>query len=143
LLGLDRLSVDGTWGKVLFVEGQRFWFLALACAVVRGVGVAWRTAGDGGLVPADGKMGEKEMGEGSKMKEEVASRRAKEARERKMARFRTLRRLVADVLDLAVPGSAIGWVPMGPGPVGVVMLGSTVLTACEVWERCAREAGGA
>ncbi len=48
-------------------------------------------------------------------------------------------RLVADVLDLAVPGSVVGWVPLGQGTVAWCMLGSTVLTGWEVWERCGRE----
>ncbi|KAK3350072.1 hypothetical protein B0T25DRAFT_549720 [Lasiosphaeria hispida] len=51
------------------------------------------------------------------------------------------RRLVADVLDLAVPGAVVGWVAASPGTVGVLMLGSTWLTTVEVWERCGRDIG--
>ncbi|KAK1766980.1 putative ex11b-like protein [Phialemonium atrogriseum] len=58
-----------------------------------------------------------------------------------VARSRALvRRLVADVLDLALPGSVVGYVKVDEGSVGLAMLGSTVLTGLEVWERCGREA---
>jgi hypothetical protein len=39
----------------------------------------------------------------------------------------------------AVPGVVIGWIPMSPGAVGLLMLGSTYLTGKEVWERCGKE----
>lgn len=50
-----------------------------------------------------------------------------------------LRRIFSDVLDLAVPGSVVGWVPASSGMVGLLMLGSTYLTGTEVWERCGRD----
>ena len=87
----------------MVVDGQKFWFAGLVCAVVAG-----------GVRVAQGKGG-----------------------------WRVWRRLVADGLDLAVPGSVVGWVPWGPVTVGWCMLGSTVLTGWEVWERCGRELAAA
>jgi hypothetical protein len=52
---------------------------------------------------------------------------------------KVVRRLVADVMDLSVPGSVVGWIPLDPGTVGLLMLGSTVLTGMEVWERCGKD----
>ncbi|AEO64200.1 uncharacterized protein THITE_2110084 [Thermothielavioides terrestris NRRL 8126] len=46
-------------------------------------------------------------------------------------------------MDLAVPGSVVGWVPLGPAVVALLMFGSTVLTGMEVWERCGREVAAA
>lgn len=53
-----------------------------------------------------------------------------------------MRRLAADILDLAVPGSVVGWVKMEPGTVAVAMLFSTLLTGWEVWDRCGAEMVG-
>ena len=50
-----------------------------------------------------------------------------------------LRRLVADVCDLPVPGTVIGWIPVDPGAVGLLMVVSTYLTGLDAWERCGRE----
>ncbi|KAK0742344.1 hypothetical protein B0T21DRAFT_409165 [Apiosordaria backusii] len=51
-------------------------------------------------------------------------------------RYKAARRAVADLLDLAVPGKAVGWVPLSTGVVSALMLGSTWLTGLEVWEKC-------
>lgn len=136
-LGVEGLSV---WGReragMLHVEGQRFWFFALICAVAAGVlklgGL--RLRGSKGGIKKGEQEGEQRNGE----KGEVQREKEEEREKREQAR-RVLRRLVADVLDLAVPGAVIGWVPASPGTVGVLMLGSTWLTALEVWERCGRE----
>ncbi|KAK4180265.1 hypothetical protein QBC36DRAFT_297726 [Triangularia setosa] len=51
-------------------------------------------------------------------------------------RYKAGRRAVADILDMAVPGKAVGWVPFSTGVVSALMLGSTWLTGLEVWEKC-------
>ncbi|KAK0672079.1 hypothetical protein QBC41DRAFT_344193 [Cercophora samala] len=51
-------------------------------------------------------------------------------------RYKAGRRAVADLLDMAVPGKAVGWVPFSTGVVSALMLGSTWLTGLEVWEKC-------
>ncbi|KAK3333731.1 peroxisomal biogenesis factor 11-domain-containing protein [Cercophora scortea] len=110
---------------MLDVEAQRLWFLALVCAVGGGGVRLWKT---GGVVSVEGEKGEKAEG------------KRREAR----SKFRrVVRRLVADVLDLAVPGTVIKVFSVGQGTVGFAMLGSTVLTGLEVWERCGRELGAA
>ncbi|KAK4453939.1 peroxisomal biogenesis factor 11-domain-containing protein [Podospora aff. communis PSN243] len=129
---LDALGVEGLsiWGaeveKVLVVEAQRFWLFALVCGVGKGVVVLWKgRAGreEGRLKREKGKKGEK----GKEEEEEV---------KRKVREWKVLRRMVADVLDLAVPGAVVGWIPASPGTVGVLMLGSTWITGLEVWEKC-------
>ncbi len=80
--------------------------------------------------------------ERNRLRSLMRERKELRARWRRQARERSrilVRRLAADTLDLVVPGSILGWVAAGPGVVGLAMLGSTVLTAREVWERCGVE----
>lgn len=56
------------------------------------------------------------------------------------AKIRRLGRgVVANALDVALPGTAVGWLDLEPGTVGVAMLVTSILTGLEVWERCGRE----
>ena len=135
----DALEVQGLsiWGQernaMLVVEAQRFWFFALVCAVGSGVlklRKGWvRVDEEEGKGVKGEKVGTKGGGDGK-----VEEGRGRLQREKNR---RVLRRLVADALDLAVPGAVIGWVPASTGTVGVLMVGSTWLTGLEVWERCA------
>ncbi|KAK4127281.1 hypothetical protein N657DRAFT_566720 [Parathielavia appendiculata] len=97
--------------RAVVLDGQRFWFLGLVCGIL----CALAKLGKG-----EGRAGEKRNGD-------------------RRRRQKVWRRLAADVMDLAVPGSVVGWVPLSPGKVGLLMLGSTILTGMEVWERCGRE----
>lgn len=115
-VALDVPPEIGVWGTQaavggLVADGQRFWFAGLVCGVL---------AGGMRLVDGDGSGNVN----GGKKEEEKG---------------KLLRRMVADVLDLAIPGSVVGWVRLEPATVGWCMLGSTVLTGWEVWERCGRE----
>ncbi|KAM0715577.1 hypothetical protein Q7P37_009075 [Cladosporium fusiforme] len=73
-----------------------------------------------------------------------AESRHEQASQRDQARQRAqlLRKMAACVLDMALPGSVLGWIPAEKGTVGWVMLGTSLLTGVEVWERCGREVGG-
>ena len=67
----------------------------------------------------------------------------KDAVAKKTQTRKILRRIVADVLDLAQPATVVGWIQASPGSVGVAMLGSTYLTSLEIWERCGKEVAAA
>ncbi|KAK4103270.1 hypothetical protein N658DRAFT_494600 [Parathielavia hyrcaniae] len=101
--------------RATVLDGQRFWFLGLVCGILCALAKLGR---------GEGNIGGKSNGDGGR-------------------RYRIWRRLVADMLDLSVPGSMVGWVSLSPGKVGLLMLGSTVLTGMEVWERCGREVAAA
>ncbi|KAK8069026.1 hypothetical protein PG994_005642 [Apiospora phragmitis] len=49
------------------------------------------------------------------------------------------RSVAASALDIVLPGTAVGWINLDQGPVGVAMFITTILTGMEVWERCGRE----
>ena len=51
---------------------------------------------------------------------------------------RIKRRLVTDCLDLLVPGSATGWIPVNPILVGFVSVLSTNLAFKDVWDNISR-----
>ncbi|KAL2261081.1 hypothetical protein VTK26DRAFT_4716 [Humicola hyalothermophila] len=144
---LEALDVPGlgVWGDdaaaVLAVEAQRFWFFSLACAVVAAGGrlVFW---GDDDCAGAEGRK----EGEGGRREKEgqweaaaAAAAAKKEGIKERATRRKMVRRMVADVLDLAVPGSVVGWVPFSAGTVSFLMFWSTILTGMEVWEKCGRE----
>ena len=152
---LEALDVPGLglWGDevagVLAVEAQRFWFFSLGCAVV-GAGVRLICSGEskeGGEIGGKGKGVNGGKKDGEVDEKGQARGRGKEGREEavkeKEIRRKIVRRMVADVMDLAVPGSVIGWVPFSAGTVSFLMFWSTILTGLEVWEKCGRELAAA
>ncbi|KAJ9151416.1 hypothetical protein NKR23_g3105 [Pleurostoma richardsiae] len=157
----DALGIDGLrpWGALagpLFVESQRFWFLALACSALSGA-VKLTKVFAHAPVPETGEgygLGEKEgeeerpewERERERLRRAVAARKAQRVAWRREVKTRSrgiVRKLAADFLDMAIPGAVVGWVRVDAGTVGVVMLVTTYLTGKEVWERCGREVGKA
>jgi F0F1-type ATP synthase assembly protein I len=158
---VESFSIPGftVWGAsapAVNVEAQRFWFLSLVCGIMAAVVrltklsafAAVPPTGEGYGIPAqDGDDSEK-----TPLQKETARLAAmiapvKRAREQRKARFKKMRaeagrlsrRLLADVLDLTVPGIIIGWVPVEHGTMSIAMLGSTILTGWEVWDRVGSE----
>lgn len=80
--------------------------------------------------------------EGNDVKDELGRLREKnEARKRQRVEVKARaaklqRKVIADALDMLIPGSVVGWVPATPGVVGVAMLFTTFLTSVDVWEKC-------
>ena len=54
---------------------------------------------------------------------------------------RLTRKMVACVLDMALPGSVVGWIPASKSSVAIITLVTSVLTGADVWERCGMEVG--
>lgn len=157
----DALQLPGlpfcgaAWNSVLHVEGQRFWFLALACGVLSGLLKAVKLVAHG-PVPQTGEgygtgdTRQEDMPDWQRQREKMrrivyARRESRRAwkREIRTRGYALARRCVADLFDLPVPGSVVGWVRVEPGTVGLVMVVSTWLTGVEVWERCGKEIGRA
>lgn len=157
---LDALRLPGfslwgaAWFTVLHVEGQRFWFLALVCGLLSGLLKMAKLVAYGPVPPprtgegygTGGKSAAaatEEMPEWQRQRERMrrvvyAQRERRKAWRREISTtgYKLARRCVADCLDLAVPGSVVGWVKVQSGTVGAVMVISTWLTGLEVWERC-------
>ncbi|KAL8392605.1 hypothetical protein RB595_002702 [Gaeumannomyces hyphopodioides] len=133
-------------GGALAVEAQRFWLLALACSAASGAlkvlgtygaeAVPGTGAGFGGADEKEG--GDEGDEEKRKKRREEEKAKAKAAQRANAAKRRVcLRKMVADLLDIALPGSALGWVPLDALSVSSAMLLTSILTGLDFWERCA------
>lgn len=156
--GLEPWSMETS--DFFNVEGQRFWLFALVCGALGGMVRLWndweQQVEDGSDNTAEKEKelddekekrsveeDEDEDEHGKQLKEEERQRAALEQRKerdgtRKGCRMRILRRIAADLLDIPQPGAVVGWTPFWPGTVGVMMVGSTLLTGMEVWEKCSQ-----
>lgn len=166
---VDAQRIDGLalWGPAaeaaLALEGQRFWLLSLVCGVLAGLvrvvdvvvsmpasmpasaSVSGEGHGDGSGEGEGEKVGSVAAGSdggggGSKEQQIGYVTRRRETR----ARVSGLgRRVLSDALDITLPGSVVGWVPVSTGTVGLAMFVTTVLTSVDIWERCGRQLDGA
>ncbi|KAH8888572.1 hypothetical protein GQ53DRAFT_748959 [Thozetella sp. PMI_491] len=166
-LAVPGLSVWGPeLSQKINVEAQRFWFFALLCGIATGLirlvklhayapvpetgegfGDGRKPGGQGehggdGKAQARGDSDNALEKDHSHLKRTAKARREEREALRREARSKSrqlLRRLVADTLDLAIPGVIIGWISLEPGTVGVVLAITTYLTSLDVWERCKKE----
>lgn len=54
-------------------------------------------------------------------------------------RRRLLRKIAISLLDMALPGSDLGWIRAEKGTVASVMLVTSLMTGADVWERVGHE----
>lgn len=155
-LAVPHLRVFGPeLAGVLAFEAQRFWLLALVCSAASGglkvlstyarSAVPETGAGFGAAVGEKDDKLEEEKGSGGEASQERLRRRREEQkalaaetqRANAVKRRVLLRKMAADVADITLPGSVVGWVPVDAATVGSAMLLSTLLTGSDFWERCA------
>ncbi|KAI1423116.1 hypothetical protein F5Y12DRAFT_555357 [Xylaria sp. FL1777] len=162
----QRIPGFAVWGPELeariAVEGQRFWLFTLVCGVLAGLvriadvlvpyAPAPVSVGHGDVDSKEGD-GASEKGEDSVVgadgedEKTGGEKGGKEAQVDQLAKRREIqskisglgRRVVSDALDITLPGSVVGWVPVSTGTVGLAMFVTTVLTSMDIWERCGRE----
>lgn len=155
---VDALQVPGfslwgaQWFPVLFAEGQRFWFFGLACGVASGLVKIVKLLAYAPVPPTGEGYGtgekrdESEMADWEKERERLRKIMWVRKEQRKLwkSNIKTkskglVRKCVADLLDMVMPGSVVGWWKVDQGTLGVLLIITTYLTGCEVWERCGRE----
>lgn len=166
---VDALDVPGVgWGpeiaNKLNVEGQRYWFLSLSCSVaatiVRILNITrdypmpqpteeekednmGSRLGDGGEAEKDGEDKAESLNEERLRLRRIVQGRMPERRKwMKTVQGQLVvlgRKVVADAVDVLLPGCIVGWTPLQPATVGYVMLFTTLLTSYDVWLRCGRE----
>ncbi|KND88677.1 hypothetical protein TOPH_06772 [Tolypocladium ophioglossoides CBS 100239] len=155
LARVDGVALFGADKAVrLDAEAQVLWLVALyasalgsgirllrlfACRPVPQTGEGFGTALEKEPGAAPGDEAEKER---VKMKE-LAQRR-KEERKTWLKEFNDKAgalgmKLLAEMLDLVIPATSIGWIKVDVGFVGVVMFCSTVLTGMAVWAKCGKQ----
>jgi hypothetical protein len=140
-LQVDELSVWGPeYELVLKKESQRCWFFALLFgAVASGLRLSRTQTEIAALRQETSKLEEEEKSrDGKGESEELTNRKPKTAGLETSARAH-LRKIVACVLDLSLPGSFLGWIQAGPLTVGLVMTITSGLTGFDVWERCGKD----
>lgn len=122
--------------RAIAVEGQRFWLFSLVCGALASL-VRISDAVALASEPVAAESGdEKKIAEGEKKAETTPQKQIDQARAKIPA---LARRVVSDALDITLPGSVVGWVPVSSGTVGSAMFVTTVLTSVDIWERCGRE----
>ncbi|KAI0193322.1 hypothetical protein EV127DRAFT_424606 [Xylaria flabelliformis] len=117
---IDYMQIDGlqVWGPdrylAINVEAQRFWFLALLCAVLNG------------LLRIRGLFGANEGPSGAKAQ----------------TLGKLVKGVVTNAADIILPGVIVGWLDVSPGVVALVMCATTLSTSMDIWERCGSEISG-
>jgi hypothetical protein len=140
-LGVQSLEVVGAeLGFAMKMEAQRCWFVALAFGALSCV---LKLLSMRNVTPAKAAS-EKTDKTDVKASEDKPVRAFEETRQTaKMAsqRSQLSRKLIANLLDMPLPGSIVGWIPASESTVGLLMLTTSLLTGYDVWERCGREVG--
>lgn len=114
-----------SWYTPILLEAYKFWFYAICIAIAR-------TVSDllfGPAVPrtqAHGSMNEKNQEETSHSLLHSKSN---------PSTVSLFKRLLIDSLDLTIPGSLLGWIPLGDMGVAIAMLTSTILVWPTVWAK--------
>lgn len=116
-----------SWYTLILLEAYKFWFYAICVAIARTgadllLGPAPSILQNG---PADEKEKEKTSGDSSSAKPAPST-------------VSLSNRLVIDSLDLTIPGSLLGWIPMSDIGVAIAMLTSTILVWPSAWAKAQR-----
>ncbi|VUC23188.1 unnamed protein product [Clonostachys rosea] len=161
LLGVDHLEFFGPAQTTkINVDAQIFWFIGLYTSAVSTAIKLVRIfayspvpqTGEGFGTGKDSKeksISEKEESKEDKIEnekkllKEAAEKRKEERKEwaKKVSKETSLlgQKLLADVLDLIIPASAMGWVKVDTGIIGAAMFSTSVLTGLDAWRRVGRD----
>lgn len=142
---VDALRVPGLaiWGieaeSAIKIESQRCWLFAL---VAGALACMLRLSRVRDLTPTRtaSKVTQENTGTNEKENAKIEEERARVSMDRAQSR-RLTRKMVACVLDMALPGSVVGWIPASKSSVATITLVTSVLTGADVWERCGKEVG--
>lgn len=113
-----------SWYTPILLEAYKFWFYAICIAIARTASNL--LLGSTTLEPHKGSIDAKQK------KEEESS---KWSPEHSPSTASLLLQLVIDTLNLTIPGSLLGWIPVSDMGVAVAMLVSTILVWPAAWEK--------
>jgi Peroxisomal biogenesis factor 11 (PEX11) len=122
---MDAMGIwNTTWGKDVLIEANRFWFysliLSLCCSLWT---LSVSTAG-----------GSKARSNSNRITEKTQQpQKEPNDKERQPSPTPVVKQIVADSLDLLIPGTIVGWIAASPVQVGLATIISTVVTAQDIW----------
>ncbi|OJJ43943.1 hypothetical protein ASPZODRAFT_135345 [Penicilliopsis zonata CBS 506.65] len=129
---LDAMGVwSAPWNQAVFIEANKFWFYALSLSILGSVyELAFASGG-----PTQKPVSEKPKSASEKPgKKEKATKQAP-ATEQKVSKKNIIKQIVISGCDLMIPGSLLGWTPMGSETVGMAMVLSTMLQLPDLWAK--------
>lgn len=116
-----------SWYTPILLEAYKFWFYAMCTAIAR-------TVSDLLLGPAAPSTQNESVDEKGKEEASGNSPTLKSV----PSTVSLFNRLVIDSLDLIIPGSLLGWIPVGDLGVALGMLTSTILVWPTAWAKAQR-----
>jgi hypothetical protein len=139
---LDSLEVpdlkvwdDATY-SLLKIEAMRFWFLALVVGAVSSVLRLYALYSEKMTLCAR-QVKVAATAEDEALYTSNKSRAQSEKLAVLDAKMRVSgRKLVANLLDSSIPGSALGWISVDPSTIALSMFATSFITGYEVWKRC-------
>ncbi|KAI5459257.1 peroxisomal biogenesis factor 11 [Mariannaea sp. PMI_226] len=139
LLGIENLEIFGPLrSKEIDYQSQYLWFFGLATSVL----ISLIKLSNINVPPVEEKptktISEKEASEKKDTKKKAAADAEEEEKRQKEISAKKkvlLRALVSDVIDILLPGSAIGWVNISGGTVSSAMFFTTLTTGWAAWDR--------
>lgn len=114
-----------SWYTPVLLEANKFWFYAICIAITR-------TASDlfFGPVTSDTQNGSVNADKKKEERPDITS-----PLDPVPSPVSLLNRLVIDSLDLTLPGSLLGWIPVSEMGVAMAMLASTILVWPTAWSK--------
>ncbi|KAG2416693.1 hypothetical protein HFD88_007909 [Aspergillus terreus] len=110
-----------SWYTPLLMEANKFWFYSICLSLTRAV---WELLFVGSATQSkNSHAGKKEKPEKESTSRPTPSTTA------------ILKRMVVDACDLTLPGSFLGWTPVGDLGVGIAMVISTVVASQDIWTK--------
>ena len=143
---VDALKIPGlaVWGveleSILKIESQRCWLFALVAGALACMLRLSRLQDISPTRTMPEKVTQKDTGINEKENAKMEGERSRISIKRAQS-SRLTTKMVACLLDMALPGSVVGWIPASKSSVAIIMLVTSVLTGADVWERCGKEVG--
>lgn len=117
-----------SWHTPVLLEANKFWFYAIVMAIAR-------TASDiffGPVTPST------QNGSVNAVKKKDERPDITSPPDPVPSPVSLLNRLIIDSLDLTIPGSLLGWIPVSEMGVAMAMLASTILVWPTAWSKAQR-----
>ncbi|KAL5355812.1 peroxisomal biogenesis factor 11 [Aspergillus floccosus] len=109
-----------SWYTPLLMEANKFWFYSICLSLTRAI---WELLFLGATAQSQqSRTDEKEKSEKAPTSPTTSS-------------TAILKRMIVDACDLTLPGSFLGWTPVGDLGVGVAMVISTIVASQDIWAK--------